>query len=300
MDFVVTNELEIAYEVSGPADGQPVVCLHGWPDSAHCWKEVGTLLRRAGCRVYTPYLRGFSPTKFRDPGTMRSGQMEAFGHDAASFLEVLDLRDVILVGHDWGARAAYVVASVFPQRLLGLVALSTGYGTNSPSYRFGYDFAQAFWYQWFVATQRGKDAMHADRIEFCRYLWREWTPGRTLNEEAFAEASSAWLNDDWPAITIHAYLHRWGEAAGDPAYAHIEERMAQSPQIHVPTTVLHGDMDSGNPASSSADKARHFAGPYSRVILPGIGHLVPRDAPAETAQAILGLLAACKSRPTIS
>jgi len=137
--------------------------------------------------------------------------------------------------------------------------------------------------------------MRADRIAFCRYLWREWTPGKVLDEEAFAEASTAWQNDDWPEITIHAYLHRWGEAQRDPAYATLEARMAQSPQIRVPTTVIHGDMDTGNPVSSSAGKERHFTGPYSRVILPGIGHLVPRDAPRETAQAILDLLAVCKT-----
>lgn len=294
MEFALTNELEIAYEVSGPPKGQPVVCLHGWPDSVHCWNKVGALLREAGCRVYTPCLRGFSPTRFLRPETMRSGQVEAFGHDTASFLETLNLREVMLVGHDWGARAAYVVAALFPERLCGLVTISTGYGTNSPSYQFGYEFAHSFWYQWFVATQRGKKAMHADRIEFCRYLWREWNPGWVIDEAAFLEASAAWQNDDWPEITIHAYLHRWGEAKGDPAYDSIVERMERLPQIRVPTTVIHGDPDPGNPTSSTAGKEQYFAGPYRRLILPGVGHLVPRNAPRETAQAILDLLAVCK------
>src|SRR6266851_3330038 len=101
-------------------------------------------------------------------------------------------------------------------------------------------------------------------------------PGEGVRRRSVRRGVDRLENDDWPEITIHAYLHRWGEAQRDPAYATLEARMAQSPQIRVPTTVIHGDMDTGNPVSSSAGKERHFTGPYSRVILPGIGHLVPR------------------------
>jgi pimeloyl-ACP methyl ester carboxylesterase len=295
IDYIATSQLDIAYEVSGPADGTPVVLVHGWPDSPRCWDDVLPLLHAAGCRVVAPYLRGFSPTRFRDGDIMRSGQVGALGHDLAELLDALDLRDVVLAGHDWGARGAYVVAALFPDRLRGLVALSTGYGTNSPRYRFGYEIAHAFWYQWFVATERGRRAFAEDRDGISRYLWSEWSPSLRFTEDEFAAAARAWANDDWPRITVHAYLHRWGEAAGDPAFEATEARMLSAPPIEVPTVVLHGDEDRGNPASSSEAKEAHFTAGYRRAVLPGVGHLLPREAPRETADAVLELAALAPS-----
>jgi hypothetical protein len=74
---LTTDLLEIAYEVSGPEDGKPVAALHGWPDSIHCWNALLPALHDGGCRVYTPYLRGFGPTHFHEKRTMRSGQIGA-------------------------------------------------------------------------------------------------------------------------------------------------------------------------------------------------------------------------------
>jgi pimeloyl-ACP methyl ester carboxylesterase len=291
--FATTPDLEIAYEATGPDGGQTVVCVHGWPDSPHCWDTVRTLLHDAGCRVYTPSLRGFSTTRFRDGKKPRSGQIGALGRDLADFLDALGLDDVLLVGHDWGARAAYTVAALFPQRLRGLVALSTGYGTNSPDYAIPFDLAHAFWYQWFVATERGRAALREDRRALGRYLWKEWTPGWRFSEQDFAEAARTWDNDDWAEITIHGYLHRWGEAPGDPAYDEIEARLAACPPIAVPTLVVHGAADPGNPANTSAGREHMFTGDYRRIELPGVGHLVPREAPEELVHAILDLLSRC-------
>ncbi|CAM5671262.1 Haloalkane dehalogenase [Streptomyces rimosus subsp. rimosus] len=113
-DYVDTAALRIAYDVSGPPDGRPVVAVHGWPDDIHCWDGVLPYLHRAGCRVHRPYLRGFGPTRFRSADRRRSGQIGALGRDLADFVEALDLHDVVVAGHDWGARAGYVVGALFP------------------------------------------------------------------------------------------------------------------------------------------------------------------------------------------
>ncbi len=293
MEFATTPDLEVAYEATGPHDGQAVVCVHGWPDSPHCWNGVRPLLHEADCRVYTPYLRGFSPTKFRLDSKQRSGQIGALARDIVDFLEALALDDVLLVGHDWGARAAYAVAAVFPERLRGLVALSTGYGTNSPDYQFDLDVAHSFWYQWYVATEIGRAAIRKEPRVLGRYLWEEWTPNWHFSEELFEEAAATWKNDDWTEITIHAYLHRWGEAPGDPAYDQIEAQLATHPQITIPNLVVHGATDPGNPASSSVGREHMFTGDYRRIELPGVGHLIPREAPNEVAHAVLDLLSRC-------
>ncbi len=288
-EFVDTPVLRVAYDVSGPADGHPVLAVHGWPDDIHCWDGVLPHLHRAGCRVYRPYLRGFGPTRFHSPDRPRSGQIGALGRDLADFLDALDLRDVVVAGHDWGARAGYVLGSLFPDRLRALVAMSAGYSTNRPDAPLPYSLTHAYWYEWFVASARGRRALDDDRRDLCRYLWTTWSPEWDFTESAFAQAAGAWDNPDWAEVSVHAYLHRWGEAAGDPAYQDIEDRLAEPPLIRVPTLVVHGECDGDNLASTTEGKDELFADAYRRVVLPGIGHFPPREEPRATADAILQL-----------
>ena len=74
---VRTPVLEIAYEESGPADGAPIVLLHGWPDSVRTWDAMIPALINADYRCLAPFLRGFGTTRFLDYSTRRSGQATA-------------------------------------------------------------------------------------------------------------------------------------------------------------------------------------------------------------------------------
>jgi pimeloyl-ACP methyl ester carboxylesterase len=124
---VRTPVLEIAYRESGPADGPPVILLHGWPSDVHDYDDVEAPLAAAGFRVLVPWLRGFGPTRFLDPATPRSGQQAALGADVRDFMDALSIPRAILAGYDWGGRAACVVAALWPERVAALVAI-TGYG----------------------------------------------------------------------------------------------------------------------------------------------------------------------------
>ncbi|WP_221761085.1 alpha/beta fold hydrolase [Kibdelosporangium aridum] len=166
---VRTSCMEIAYQEEGNPQGTPVVLVHGWPDDVSCWDLVVPLLADDETRIIRPYLRGTGPTRFLAGETLRSGQIGALGRDLADFLDALALREPLIVGHDWGARTGYVVASLYPERLSGLVAMSAGYATTGAP--LPYSLAHAYWYEWFVATGRGRTAMREDRRELCRYLW---------------------------------------------------------------------------------------------------------------------------------
>jgi pimeloyl-ACP methyl ester carboxylesterase len=121
-----TNVWEIAYQESGPADGAPVILLHGFPDDVHAYDGVAPPLAADGCRVLVPWLRGYGPTRFLDPATPRSGQQAALGADLRDFMDALGIRQAILAGYDWGGRAACIVAALWPERVRGLVSI-TGY-----------------------------------------------------------------------------------------------------------------------------------------------------------------------------
>ena len=104
--------------------------LHGWPSDPHDYDGVVPPLADAGCRVLTPWLRGYGPTRFLDPATPRSGQQAALGADLRDFMDALGIGQAILGGYDWGGRAACVVAALWPERARGLVSI-TGYNIQN-------------------------------------------------------------------------------------------------------------------------------------------------------------------------
>src|SRR5271169_3510237 len=89
MNTVLTTTLEIAYEEHGPGDGPAVILMHGFPDDVHAYDGVAPPLAASRWRVIVPYLRGYGPTRFRDPAIPRSGQQAALGHDLLSLLDGL-------------------------------------------------------------------------------------------------------------------------------------------------------------------------------------------------------------------
>src|SRR5215510_13261842 len=120
---VRTATLEIACEVSGPERGAPVILLHGFPDDPRTWDQVVAHLSRAGYRTLAPYLRGYGPTRFLGEDTLRSGQQAALGHDLLALMDGLGIPRAVLVGYDWGGRAACVVSALWPQRARALVSI---------------------------------------------------------------------------------------------------------------------------------------------------------------------------------
>jgi pimeloyl-ACP methyl ester carboxylesterase len=286
-----TPLLDIAYEASGPEGGTPAILLHGWPDDVRTWDRIAPALAAAGWRVFVPYLRGYGPTRFRSDATMRSGQLSALGKDLLDFADALGLGRFTVVGHDWGARAAYIAAALAPERVRRCVALSVGWGSNDPKQPLSLRQARNYWYHWFMALERGAEQVRADGKAFARCLWETWSPPGWFSDDALAATARSFENPDWAAVTLHSYRHRWGLADGDPAYAALEARLLPTPAIGVPTLVIHGGADGANDPSTSAGRERLFSGRYERRVLDGIGHFPQREAPAAVIDAILAFAA---------
>lgn len=278
MRTVQTPLLDIVVEDTGPAEGPPVILLHGWPDCPRTWDRMVPTLHEAGLRTIVPYLRGFGPTRFRDAAAMRSGQLSALGRDLLQLADALRLQQFSVVGHDWGARAAYVGACLAPERVQHCIALSVGWGTNTPAQSLSLQQTQNYWYQWVMALPRGEELLRHDRRAFTRHLWQVWSPGWSVSDAEFETTAAAFENPDWADVVLHSYRSRWGHAPADPSCAEIEARLAAHPVIHAPTLVLHGDADPCNGPETSEGKEALFAGPYRRALLPGVGHFPQREA----------------------
>jgi pimeloyl-ACP methyl ester carboxylesterase len=292
--YVHTPSLDIAYEEHGPPGGEPIVLLHGFPYDPRCFDGMAGALAAQNYRVIVPYLRGYGPTRFLSDPTMRSGQQAALAHDLIALMDALSIPRAALVGYDWGGRAACIVAALWPERVRCLVT-GDGYniqdiaGSVTPA---GPETEHRLWYQYYFHGARGRDGLAANRVAFCKLLWRLWSPSWAFDDVVYARTATSFDNPDFVDVVIHSYRHRFGYASGDPAFEAIERQLARQPTIAVPTISLCGADDGVGPPPEVDGDAHRFIGRYQRRLLPGVGHNIPQEAPDATIAALLTLLRA--------
>jgi pimeloyl-ACP methyl ester carboxylesterase len=289
---VRTETTRIEYLQDGPADGTPVVLQHGFPDDPHTWDTVVDLLP-PGVLAIRPYLRGHGDSRVTAPDDVAGGaQVAALARDLLDLADHLELERFLLVGHDWGARTAHATAVLAPQRLTGLVTLSTAYGEMShltAEQRIAE--ARAAWYRWWLCTDVGAEGFRADVPAFVRQAWNDWSPGLRLTEQQQRDLVAAFDNDQFADFVVHYYRHGSGAEVGRARYAEDQATLDEWPAIEVPATFLYGLDDGCEVPEASRGNDRFYAAGYERVELPGVGHFIAREAPMAVADAITAHLA---------
>jgi pimeloyl-ACP methyl ester carboxylesterase len=301
LKFVLTDTLQIAYEESGESTSQPVILLHGFPDDPRAWDSVAGALGATGFRTIAPYLRGFGPTRFRRADTPRSGQQAALADDLHGLIVGLKLEQPILVGYDWGARAACTATTLWPEKVGGLVSIG-GYNVEDLALdRKPASAKQEYqgWYQWYFHTERGKAGLELHRRELCRLLWELWSPNWKFSDALFNETALSFDNPDFVEIVIHSYRHRYGAAPGDPDLEELEKQLTGQPGINVPTIVLHGEGDTVHRTKFSEGQEKLFSAYYERQLIAKAGHLFPREAPEAVVAAVRKLAHMPRERKSI-
>jgi len=291
LKFIQAGVLKVAYFDHGPSSGDRVILLHGFPYDVHAFDVVSDSLVKKGCRVLIPYLRGYGPTKFLSADTPRSGQQAALAHDLLAFMDALEISTAVLAGYDWGGRAACILAALWPDRVSGLVSVG-GYnihdipGSVKPQKP---ENEYRFWYQYYFHSERGRAGLSENRREFCKLLWRLWSPTWKFTDEEFNQTAASFDNPDFVDVVIHSYRHRYGLVPGDPTVEETEQHLTQLPKISVPSIILDGLDDGVLPAGGSAGHRHFFTGPYQHLTIPGVGHNLPQEAPGEFAKSVLSL-----------
>jgi pimeloyl-ACP methyl ester carboxylesterase len=291
---VETATLNIGYEESGPAQGAPIILLHGFPDDAHAYDKVAPPLAKAGYRVLVPYLRGYGPTRFRDARAARMAEQAAIGQDVLDFADALKLPRFAVAGYDWGGRAAAIAAALHPDRVRAVVLMS-GYpiqNTVGP-FRPGPPEGEArLWYQWYFNTERGREGLTANRRPLCRLLWQMWSPSWHFTDEEYNRTAPSFDNPDFVDVVIHSYRHRIGNAPGEERFKAVEEQLAKRPKITIPAALLYGADDVLGQRSQEATPAERelFPALKARKVIPGAGHFLPRENPEAVSAGLLELL----------
>ena len=281
--------LNVGYAEDGPADGPAVILLHGWPYDIHTYVDVAPLLASAGYRVIVPYLRGYGSTHFLSSETPRNGQQSVIAVDIIALMDALQIEKAIVAGCDWGARTADVIGALWPKRCKGLISVS-GYliGSREANKMPLPPKAELqWWYQFYFATERGQIGYEKYWHDFARLIWQIASPKWNFDDATFERSAASFDNPDHVSIVIHNYRWRISMAEGEPKYDDLEQRLAEAPNINVPTITLEGDAN-GAPHPDASVYARKFSGRYEhRLIEGGIGHNLPQEAPQAFAQAVL-------------
>ncbi|MCP2343834.1 alpha/beta fold hydrolase [Actinomadura rupiterrae] len=285
---VEADGLEFGYLAAGPASGPLALCLHGFPDSAHTWRHLLPELAAAGYRAVAPFMRGYAPTAIPADGAFQTGALAA---DANALHEVFGGDgEAVLIGHDWGAAAAYGAAGSAPERWRRVVTLALPPTGAILQAFFAYEQLKRSFYVFLMQTPLAAMAMTED---FVAGLWRDWSPGY----EAAADVPRFMECMATPAhmeAAIGYYRAMLDSSRHLPRYA--SEQDATGKPGSQPTLYLHGGSDGCFGADGVfADRAALLAQlpPGSRAeIVPDSGHFLHLERPDEVNRHVLEWLAA--------
>ncbi len=259
----------LAFDVldEGPLDGDPVVLLHGFPQRATSWRLVAPLLHAAGLRTLAPDQRGYSPGA--RPRRRRDHAGQALVGDVVALLERVG-RPVHVVGHDWGAAVGWLLAAAHPDRVSTLTAVSVPH-----------------------------PAAMADAIRHGDQLRRSWymalfqlpvLPERLLRTSRAEGMLRAGGMDDAMIDRYRREVVADGALRGGLGWYRgipfTSRRLSRLP-VTVPTTYVWSDRDVALGRDAADRCADHVTGPYELVVLPGVSHWVPEEAPHALAEAVV-------------
>jgi pimeloyl-ACP methyl ester carboxylesterase len=285
---VKAGVLNVGYAEAGPADGHPVILMHGFPYDIHSYIDVAPLLAAHGYRVIVPYFRGYGTTTFLSASVPRDVGQAAFALDIVSLMDALKIERAILAGYDWGSRTGDIIAALWPDRVKALVSVAGYLITILAAQKVPLPPKEEndWWYQYYFDTQRGVLGLTKYRYEFGLFVWRFNSPTWKFSTGTYDQTATAFNNPDYVPIVIGNYRWRQGLYPPEPEYASIEKILQTAPVITVPTITIDGKYDPFTPPGNGAAYRHKFTGKYGHRVFP-VGHNVPQEAPGAFAQAVI-------------
>jgi pimeloyl-ACP methyl ester carboxylesterase len=284
---VETNGVSFSLHEAGPADGPLVLCLHGFPDSAWTWRHLLPELAAAGFHAVAPFMRGYAPTSLAPDGRYPMGALVA---DVVALHEALGGGgDAALIGHDWGAVAAYGAAAYAPERFRRIVAGAVPPTMSFMQALFTFRQLKRSWYMFFFQSPLADSVVAADDLAFLHGLWADWSPGYEASFD-LAEVKQALGTPERLGAALDYYRSMFDPSKEIPGLeAHQSSPLQNVPQ---PTLYYHGAGDGCVGAEAVTSTLLDFVGPDSRILMvEGAGHFAHLERPDVVNPEILQWLA---------
>lgn len=267
---VRAGDLDVAYFEDG--DGPLVLLLHGFPDTAHTWDDVRPALADAGYHAVSPFMPGYAPTSvdIDDPDS------QALGEDVLALLDALGEDSAVVVGHDWGAYAAYAAAYLDPERVSALVTVAIpppGAVPLSPAILWG---ARHFLY---LAKPSGDDLMRRGDFAHVNELYARWSPTWHVPDAELEPVKNAFAA---PGCLDAALGYYRASSLSTPAF--------EAGDLSMPAMLVGGTDDGILPERAFTGATDRFTQPLRVELLPG-GHFVHRESPDAFEAVLLDFLA---------
>ena len=270
--------------------GPLALCLHGFPDAADTWRYLLPALAGTGFHAVAPFMRGYAPTQVPADGAYQLGALVA---DAVALHEVLGGDGTaVLIGHDWGAEAAYGAAAHAPDRWRRLVTLAVPPAALDGVLFSDYEQLKRFFYLFMFRDPAGfaEAVVASDEMSFLDQLWRDWSPGYQPGEH-LARVKQCLREPANLAAALGYYraAGATGTADGAPGTAaqYAAEQRAAGRQAPQPTLYMHGARD-GCIGVDLARGAERLLAPASRMVVIGdAGHFLHLEKPSEVNDCIL-------------
>ncbi|MFF7654032.1 alpha/beta fold hydrolase [Streptomyces sp. NPDC007983] len=286
---ITANGLEFGYLEAGPVDAPLALCLHGFPDTAHSWRHLLPALADAGYHAVAPFMRGYAPTRIPADGAYQAGAIasdanalhEAFGADG----------DAVLIGHDWGAIAAYGATAHAPERWRRAVTMSVPPlgGVLADFFNFDYGQFKRSFYIFLFQTPLAEAGAAAHDMALIDGLWRDWSPGYHDSAQDIAYVKESLKDPAHLAAALGYYKALFDPTRQVAAYAAEQEAITATGER--PILFLHGT-DDGCIGSDVIHSAKDHLPAGSRIeIVDGAGHFLHLEQPERINREVLTWLA---------
>jgi len=270
----------------GPDEGPLALCLHGFPDTAHTWRHLLPALAQAGYRAVAPWMRGYSPSSLAPDGAYQTG---ALGADACALHEALGADErAVVIGHDWGAAAAYSACSFEPGRWRSVVAMAVPPITALAASFLDYDQLRRSFYVFVFQTPLAEVAVSLDDLRFIDRLWADWSPGYDATFD-LSEVKSSIGAPDRLTAAISYYRAMFDESLHQAKYKEAQAASASPPPQ--PTLYLHGAKDGCMGIGIVGDISAFLSEGSRQETVEGAGHFLHLEKPALVNESILRFLA---------
>ena len=270
---VTAGDVDFAYLEAGT--GPLALCLHGFPDSAWTWRHLLPALAEHGFRAVAPFMRGYAPTAVPADGRY---QTAALGLDACALHDALGGDgEAAIIGHDWGAMAAYIAANHEPERWRRVVTMAVPPAGAVASGFMTYAQLKRSWYMFFFQHALSDVVVGMGDLAFIDGLWADWSPGYDATED-LPLVKGALRDPANLAAALGYYRATLGNVGVDPALDAVQAKGAEVPAQ--PTLYLHG-RDDGCMGIEVAEGARALlTGAGSRMaVVDDAGHFLQLEQP---------------------